>query len=69
MQTIIKYPERGDQYVEGYSLSLIEFPSPRLELSTQNLDGDFVNLALTPAQAKRLADSICQHLDTLCSPI
>ena len=63
---MITHPaERGDQYDEGYSVKIFEFPEPRLEFSTQDLDGDFVLLALTPKQAKRLADSILQHLDTL----
>jgi len=57
-------PER-DEWDEGYTLTL-SVDKSCLYLSARDREGNAVEpFPLTPKQAKALADSILQHLDTI----
>ncbi len=65
MQVVTRPSQRGDEWDEGYTLAL-SVDRSIIYLSARDREGDTIeSLPLTPRQAKRLADAILQHLDTI----
>lgn len=65
LQTITRPSARGDEWDEGYTLAL-SVDKSTLYLSARDREGDTVeSLPLLPRQAKRLADALLQHLDSI----